>query len=53
MSTPIHTAHTLGRRWPTLLAIGSAALDKVVARSYAEWCGAVDVLMAVQLVALA
>jgi hypothetical protein len=28
-------------------------LDKVVARSYAEWCGVIDVLVAVQLLALA
>jgi hypothetical protein len=27
-------------------------LDKVVARSYAEWCGVVDILTAVQLLAL-
>jgi hypothetical protein len=27
-------------------------LDKVVARSYAEWCGVIDVLVAAQLVFL-
>jgi hypothetical protein len=27
-------------------------LDKVVARSYAEWCGVVDIVIAIQLVVL-